>query len=114
MARNERRKQERMRLTLLDAQKAISIALEMIKESRGHLFSIHLKERCVFCGVGRKTKKECKFWLLTFLDRYQTILINPTFFRGADERANWLQHGEQYQTISVPPKEEVKTEWEKM
>lgn len=114
MARDQRRKQERMKFTLLEAQKAIAIALEMIKESRGHLFSKTLKERCVFCGVGRKTKTECKYWLLTFLDRYQTILINPTFFVGADHRANWLQHGEEYQTISVPPKNEIKPHMRKM
>ena len=99
--------QLKQKFTLLELQKAISIALEMKKESRGHLFSIHLKERCVFCGVGRKTKKNCEWWLLTFVDRLQTILINPTFFLGNDELASWLQHDDQYQHVRIPTKEQI-------
>lgn len=99
--------QAKQKFTLLELQKAISIALEMKKESRGHLFNVHTKERCVFCGVGRRTKKECEWWLLTFIDRLQTILLNPDFFIGQDYQANYLQHGDEYQDIVIPTKEHI-------
>lgn len=94
--------QAKQKFTLLELQKALSIALEMKKESKGHLFSLNLKERCVFCGDGRKTKKDCDYWFLTFIDRVQTILINPTFFVGRDAEAAWLQYGDEYQEIRIP------------
>lgn len=94
--------QAKQKFTLLELQKAFSIAQEMEKESRGHLFSHHMKERCVFCGKGRRTKIHCDYWFLTFMDRVQTILINPTFFVGADTEALWLQHAAEYAAIQVP------------
>lgn len=102
------RGQAKQKFTLLELQKALSIALEMKKESRGHLFSPNLKheetriEMCLFCGEDRNTKTECDHWFLTFIDRIQTILINPEFFIGVDEQANWLQHGDEYEGIRVP------------
>ena len=101
-------RQERVKFTLIDVQKAISIALEMRKESRGHLFKKGPKRTvCVFCGAGRRTKEDCEYSLLTFFDRMQTVLINPDFFRGDDKQANWLQQGEMYKDIRVPPKDEL-------
>jgi hypothetical protein len=94
--------QAKQKFTLLELQKAISISLEMKKASRGHLFSKNLKERCVFCGVTRRTKKECEYWFLTFLDRVQTILINPQFFSADDIEAIWLQHAAEYASIQIP------------
>lgn len=94
--------QAKQKFTLLELQKAISIALEMKKASRGHLFDKNLKERCVFCGKTRKVKTECNFWFLTFIDRIQTILLNPEFFSADDIEALWLQHSNQYQEIKIP------------
>lgn len=88
--------------SLQDVQKATSIAIEMKKHSKGHLFSKQLKDRCVFCGLTMKTKKECDYWFMTFLDRMQTVLINPDFFRDDEIQALWLQHGEEYQNIQLP------------
>lgn len=101
-------KQEKIKFTLIDVQKAISVALEMRKESRGHLFKKGPKRTvCVFCGAGRRTKDECEYSFMTFIDRMQTVLVNPDFFKGDDSQANWLQHGESYAEIKVPPKEEL-------
>jgi hypothetical protein len=94
--------QAKQKFTLLELQKAFSIALEMKKASHGHLFSKNLKERCVFCGKGRKSKKECEYWFLTFLDRIQTIIINPEFFTADDIEAIWLQHAAEYAPIQIP------------
>ena len=101
-------RQEKIKFTLTDVQKAISIALEMRKESRGHLFRKGPKRTvCVFCGAGRRTKEDCEYSLMTFFDRMQTVLINPDFFKGDDKQANWLQHGEAYKEIKIPPKDEL-------
>lgn len=100
-------KKKYKKFTIVDVQKAISIAMEMKKESKGHLFSKHMKELCVFCGEGRDTKVECEFWLMTFMDRLQTVLINPDFFKGVDQEANWLQHGDEYQDIKILSKETI-------
>lgn len=88
--------------TLVEVQKAMNIALTMKKFSKGHLFSKTLKDRCAFCGVTMRTKKTCNYWFLTFLDRMQTTLINPDFFRDDDIKALWLEHGEEYQNIKLP------------
>lgn len=95
------------KFTIIDVQKAFSIAFEMKKESHGHLYKKHMNELCVFCGATRKAKRECKYWVLTLMDRVQMILINPSFFKGADEEANWLQHGNEYQDVRVMSKETV-------
>lgn len=88
--------------SLHDVQAAINIAITMKKYSKGHLFSKTLKDRCTFCGATMKTKKECPYWFMTFLDRLQTVIINPTFFKDDDIQALWLQHGEEYQNIKLP------------
>lgn len=88
--------------SLNDVQKAIMIAIEMKKISKGHLFSANLKDRCVFCGVTMKTKKICDYWAMTLIDRIQTVLINPAFFSDDNIQALWLQHGDQYQNIKLP------------
>lgn len=102
-SRRKRAKQDRKKLySLTDVQKAINIAIEMKKHSKGHLFSSQLKDRCVFCGATMKTKKQCEYWAMTLIDRIQTTLINPTFFTDSEIQALWLQHGEQYQNIKLP------------
>lgn len=88
--------------SLHQVQSAINIAITMKKFTKGHLFSKQLKDRCVFCGATMKTKKECDYWFMTFIDRLQTVLINPDFFTGNDIQALWLQHGEEYQNIKLP------------
>lgn len=109
MNRSERRKtmkkamkQGKKTFTLVELQKAFSIALEMKKASRGHLFSKTMKEKCVFCGADRHTEEECDFWFMTYMDRVQTILINPEFFTDDDIEAIWLQHAAQYSAIAIP------------
>ncbi len=88
--------------SLQDVQKAMSIAMEMKKHSKGHLYSKQLKDRCVFCGASMKVRKTCEYWFMTFVDRVQTILINPDFFTDENVQALWLQHGEEYQNIKLP------------
>lgn len=94
--------QAKQTFTLLQLQKAFSIALEMKKFTKGHLLSEATKSKCVFCGKTKRTKDDCEFWFMTFLDRVQTILINPNFFIGRDDQAFWLQHGNEYQEIKSP------------
>jgi hypothetical protein len=100
--------QAKQKFTLLELQKAMAIALEMNRESKGHLFSETLKnkatgiELCVFCGQDRTTTIQCESWFITYHDRLQTILINPLFFVGADQEAYWLQHGTEYEEIRIP------------
>lgn len=95
-------KQGKTTFTLVELQKALSISLEMKKASKGHLFSKSMGERCVFCGKDRKAKTECDYWFLTFMDRLQTILINPEFFTDDDIEAIWLQHAAEYSAIAIP------------
>ena len=106
MNRKQRRgantKQDKKKYSLHDVQKALNIAIEMKKHSKGHLFSTSLKDRCVFCGQSMKTKKECQYWVMTLIDRMQTVLINPDFFRDDEVQALWLQHDEEYQNIQLP------------
>ena len=96
------KKQGKTQFNLVDLQKAFSIALEMKKASQVHLFDKIMGERCTFCGKGRDTEEECEYWFLTFLDRVQTILINPDFFTGDDIQAIWLQHAAAYAPIQIP------------
>ena len=106
MNRAARRKQDKKdrkpQYSLQQVQSAISIAIEMMKISKGHLFSASLKDRCVFCGVTMKTRKRCDYWAMTLIDRMQTVLVNPEFFREDEIQALWLQHGEEYQNIKLP------------
>lgn len=100
--KNQRDKSKKPKYSLQDVQKAINIAIEMKKHSKGHLFSAQLKDRCVFCGAIMKTRKQCDYWAMTLIDRIQTVLINPAFFRDDEVQALWLQHGEEYQNIKLP------------
>lgn len=106
MNRKDRRKSirvhSRKKYSLIEVQKSISIALEMRKSSNGHLFKSSMKERCVFCGATRKSRKQCEYWFLTFMDRMQMVLVNPTFFTADDIEALWLQHGPEYDQIRIP------------
>ena len=104
MNRKQRRsrKENAKKYSLTNVQQAINIALTMKKFSKGHLFNKNMKDKCTFCGASMKTKKECSYWFLTFLDRLQTILINPTFFTDENVQALWLQHGDEYQNIKLP------------
>lgn len=95
------RKQSKPKYSLVDIQKAIVIAVEMKRASNGHLFKKELKNRCVFCGKGLKSKMECEYWFMTFLDRMQTVLINPDFFTDKNIEAIWVQHGYEYKDIKV-------------
>lgn len=99
---NRQQRRKAKKYTLEDVQSAIAIAMEMKKHSKGHLFTTKLKNRCVWCGVSMKTKKQCPYWLMTMFDRIQTILINPNFFTADNLQALWLQHGEEYQNIKLP------------
>jgi hypothetical protein len=100
--RSSSKKENRKKYSLADVQKAINIAIEMKKHSKGHLFSKNMKDRCTFCGQSMKTKKLCDYWVLTLIDRIQTVLINPAFFRDDEVQALWLQHGDEYQNIKLP------------
>lgn len=102
LKRKRQRVEKKPRYSLDDINKAIAIAIEMRKWSKGHLYSKNLKDRCVFCGATMKTKRQCKYWAMTLLDRIQTVLINPTFFTDANIEALYLQHGEEYQNIKLP------------
>lgn len=97
-----KRQAKKPRYSLEDVQSAITIAIEMKKHSKGHLFSKGLKDRCTFCGQSMKTRRQCEYWVLTLIDRIQTILINPDFFTDENVQALWLQHGEEYQNIKLP------------
>lgn len=100
--RSSRKKEDKKKYSLSDVQKALNIAIEMKKHSKGHLFSSNLKDRCVFCGQNMKTRKQCSYWFMTLIDRLQTVLINPDFFRDDEVQALWLQHGEEYNNIKLP------------
>lgn len=88
--------------SLEDVQKAMNIALEMRKLSKGHLYSKNMKDRCVFCGATMKTRKMCDYWFITFMDRTQTVLINPTFFSDNEVDSLWLKTADEYGNIKVP------------
>lgn len=100
--RTQEKKDKATRYSLKDVQRAQNIAIEMMKLSKGHLFSKNLKERCVFCGASMKVRKKCDYWALTMMDRLQSVLVNPTFFRDDEIQALWLQHDEEYQNIKLP------------
>lgn len=101
-AKNKADKTAKAKYSLQDVQKAMNIAMEMKKWSKGHLFTKTLKDRCVFCGATMKTKKTCDYWFMTFIDRTQTVLINPSFFMDDNIQALWLQHGDEYKNIQLP------------
>jgi hypothetical protein len=100
--RQHKAQSSKAKYSLKDVQVALSIAIEMKKHTRGHLFSKVQKDTCVFCGATMKTKKQCQYWVLTLFDRMQTALINPTFFTNENIQALYLQHGEEYQNIKLP------------
>ena len=100
--RTSKKKDTSKKYSLSDVQRAIMVAIQFKKLTKGHLFSKNLKDKCVFCQASMKTKKECPYHIMTLLDRIQTVLINPTFFRDAEIEALWLQHSEEYQNIRLP------------
>lgn len=104
--RETRRKQDKKdsvkKYSLNDVQRALSIAIEMKRYSKGHLFSKALKDRCVFCGLTMKTKKTCDYWAITIFDRLQSALVNPLFYKDDELQSLWLQHGDEYQNIRLP------------
>lgn len=113
MNRKQRRsiiKRQEPKYSLKDIQKAIAIAIEMRKLTKGHLFTKNMKQRCVFCGQSMKTKKMCEYWAMTLLDRMQTILVNPKFYTDDNLQALWLQNGEEYQNIRLPLVSEKQSE----
>lgn len=106
MNRKQRRQRKatttKKKYSLQDIQRAMNIALTMKKFTKGHLFSKALKDKCVFCGVTTKARKTCPYWFLTFMDRTQTVVINPDYFSDQEVQALWLIHGEEYQNIKLP------------
>lgn len=104
MNRKQRRHDpnSKKKYSLVDVQKATNLAITMKKFTKGHLYKENLKDKCLFCGSSTKTKKECIYWFLTFMDRMQTALINPSFFTDKEIQALWLQHGDEYQNIKLP------------
>lgn len=102
LRRQRKRQDQKVKYSLEDVQAAITIAIEMKKHSKGHLFSKNLKDKCVFCGLSMKTRKQCPYWAMTLIDRIQTVLLNPTFFTDENVQALFLQHGEEYQNIKLP------------
>lgn len=115
MNRKTRRKNEQVanrthgkaKYSLHDVQRAMNIALEMRKLTKGHLFSKTLVNKnkqnlCTFCGATMKTRKMCDLWFVTFLDRLQVVLINPDYFKDNEIEALWLQNSDEYKEIMVP------------
>lgn len=106
--RRKAAKQNRKKLYSLEqVQRAMNIAVEMKKLTKGHLFSKTLVDKnkqnlCVFCGNSMKTKEQCQYWVMTLFDRIQTVLINPLFFTDDNLQALWLQQGDEYQNIKLP------------
>lgn len=106
MSRVARRKQERVnsraKYSLIDVQKAMNIALEMKKFSKGHLYTKNLKDKCVFCGKGLKARSQCPYWFFTFMDRVQIVLINPSFFTDNEIQALWIRNEDEYKEVQFP------------
>jgi hypothetical protein len=88
--------------SLEDVQRAMNVALQIRKLTKGHLFSKNLKDRCVFCGDDMKTKRMCPSWLISLLDRLQTVLINPDHFKDNEMDALWVKSQDEYGNIKVP------------
>lgn len=113
-SKNQRDRTMKKKYSLQDVQRATNIAMEMKKISKGHLFTRSTvardtegkadkeKSYCVFCGQSMQTKNQCQYWVLTLLDRMQTVLINPSFYTDDNLQALWLQHGNEYQDIKLP------------
>lgn len=102
------RKTKAQKFTLEEIQRALQIAANMRVATQGHLYQKIMKDakvvdaKCVFCSASLKTKKECKYWMLTYVDRFQSILVNPTFYSTDDKDALWFLHGEEYKNIKLP------------
>lgn len=102
LRRKQERTQGRKKYSLIDVQKAMNVAMEMKKFTKGHLYNKSMKDRCVFCGATLKTKKQCAYWFYTFLDRMQVVLINPDFFTDKDIQALWMRNEEEYKEVQFP------------
>lgn len=100
--RKQERKQNKPKYSLLDVQRAMNVAIEMKKHTKGHLFKKHLKDLCIFCGASDKTRKQCPYWFFTFLDRMQVVLINPAFFTDNEVQALWLRNEDDYKDVQIP------------
>jgi hypothetical protein len=95
-------KSAKKKYSLEDVQRALNIAMEIRKLTKGHLFSKNMKDRCVFCGATMKTKKMCDYWFVSFMDRLQVVLINPEHFRDNEIEALWIKSEDEYGNIKVP------------
>jgi len=84
------RQTQKKKYSLQDVQRAMNIAIEMKKLNRGHLYLKNNPTRCVFCGK-KTSKTECKFWFITFMDRTQSVLLNPDFYTDKEIEAIWIQ-----------------------
>lgn len=118
MNRKFRRKQQKIasvkKYSLADIQRALAIAANMRKHTKGHLYIRSLNKnkkigiKCVFCGVSEKARKQCDYWFLTILDRFQAVLVNPDFYKDSDDEAYWLLASEGYANIKIPKIEKQK------
>lgn len=96
------RKNTKPKYSIQDMQRAMGIANEMIKATKGHLYVKHLNDKCVFCGKTIRAKAKCKYTVITFIDRMQTVLVNPDFYKDNDKEAFFFQHGDIYKDIRIP------------
>ena len=113
MSRKQRRQQKKRenakKYSIMDIHRALRIASNMKKATNGHLYKKvltkdkkSLKLKCVFCGKGTSNKKTCDDWVLTYLDRFQSILVNPDFYKEDDTEAVMLLQGNEYKQIKLP------------
>lgn len=108
MNREQRRKRAKQigtakpKYSLEDVQRAMNVAIQIRKLSKGHLFKKTLNDQCVFCGAGMDTKKMCDYWFVSYLDRLQVVLINPDHFKDDALDVLWVQDGEEYKDVKVP------------
>lgn len=107
--RQKKTKSAKKNYSLEDVQRAMNVALQIRKLSKGHLFSKNLKDRCVFCGATMKTRKMCAYWFIAFMDRLQMVLINPDFFKDNEMDVLWVQSQDEYGNIKVPIVGDVKS-----
>jgi hypothetical protein len=109
LRRQIKKRENAKKYSLMDIHRALRIASNMKKATNGHLYKKVLtkdkkkiKLKCVFCGTGTSNKKTCDDWVLTYLDRFQAILINPDFYREDDTEAVMLLNSEEYKRIKLP------------
>jgi hypothetical protein len=108
--RNRKAPSTKKKYSLEDVQRSINVALQIRKLTKGHLFSKNLKDRCVFCGKTMKVRSWCPASLISFIDRIQTVLINPEFFKDNEMEVLWIKNDDEYGNIKVPLVGEIKSE----